>query len=213
MKKLFLGFSLLGAVLLASCGGKDDKDDEKEKVVAKTDETDLTKYTATTGAAIYSSVNQTKYYDLVSVAFGFSSKTGKQTQSASGTAAYKSTAATALGWMYDGTRSVDAGFYYNDIASYNSWQFDGLYFEYNSFTLNMTSQGYQTINWYTNNDGGYRLVGLHNEDYTCARIVVEWDNSGYRTTTNFVAEGYNDSDEYSTKEMNLVYSYSSSQQK
>ncbi len=193
MKKIFLGLGLASLALLAACGGKkdDNKDDNKEertKVQAKTDDTDLTKYTETTGDAIYSSVNKTKKYNYTSIDASFILKIDGRSSSLIGTMAFEYSSLTNK-WGID-LLATTSGFasQEDNVKSYTFGNFDGLYYTYNQLTSFFTVDGYETVNWYTKNDGGYRVVALDNEDYSAVSAVFEWDKDGYMKFANLLAD-------------------------
>ena len=212
MKKLFLGLGLASLALLAACGGK--KDDKKETttintVAAKTDDTDLTKYTATTASAIYSSVKHDKIYTDVAITYYFYFELGEQTDTITGTCAYQYMSAfqswefTALGSTSGAIGQKD------DVESYNFGKHDGLYYEYNQLNSYLTTQSYETANWYTKNGGGYRLVAIDNNDSMACKMEIEWDQNGYRTACHFINDHYNDENVKGKKDFRLTYSFSS----
>ncbi len=211
MKKLFLGLGLASLALLAACGGKDDKKDStdvvRKKVVAKTDDTDKTSYTATTGAAIYSSLEAKNLYDFVSVDYSIISKYNDETASANGTAAFKYHT-TLKSWEYDVAGSTNGALAQKEtVASYTFDKFDGLYDEYNQLVSAFDIQEYETVNWYTKNSGGYRVVALSNEDYNSTIMIFEWDKDGYRISSNALTNKYDKANNATEMSVQLNYRY------
>ena len=209
MKKIFLGLGLASLTLLAACGGKkDDKKEERTKVQAKTDDTDLTKYTATTGDAIYSSVNKTKKYNYTSINASFILLIDGRSSSAIGTMAFEYSSLTNK-WGID-LIATTSGFVSQEdnVKSYTFGNFDGLYYTYNQLTSLFNVEGYETVNWYTKNDGGYRVVALDNEDYSAVSAVFEWDKDGYMKFANLLADITTEENVKQEKSNSLSYTFS-----
>ena len=210
MKKIFLGLGLASLTLLAACGGKkDDKKEERTKVQAKTDDTDLTNYTATTGDAIYASVNKTKKYNYTLINASFILNIDGRASSLIGTMAFEYSSLTNK-WGID-LFATSSGFasQEDNVKSYTFGNFDGLYYTYNQLTSLFNVEGYETVNWYTKNGGGYRVVALDNEDYSAVRAVFEWDKDGYMKFANLLADITTEENVKQEKANSLSYTFSS----
>ena len=209
MKKRFLALGLLSLAVLTACGNsnKDGSSNSQNgtTVTQYKDETSTSDYTKTEGATVYSAAPQTKKYDAVSVAFDIKVTYNGETQSASGIAAYEYDT-NFNSWDYDLFNSNSATAYYDDIATWNMSKFDGLYYEYSVYSSSILAS-YTTSNWYTNKNGGFRNVALINETDKSARIVVDWNSDGYRTSSvaesSFIQDG-----KLASRKTTLIYTYS-----
>lgn len=204
MKKILLGLGILSVAALVSCGSS--KDNKKAEITQLTDDTDLSAYTLTTGDAIYNSVNQVKIFNTVSVGFKYSVSLDNEKESAAGLYSYYYNRDFQK-WTYDLANSqTNASVSRFDIESYNNAIWDGLYYEYTSYSAMMNSSC-TTVNWYTKNSGGYRCVGLINEDDSTTRFTVDWNHYGYRESTTRLHYDNQTEGKLTTTDMKITYSY------
>ena len=205
MKKLFFGLGLASLALLSACGGKKN---ERTKIAAKTDDTDLTKYTLTTGEEIYSSVNRTKLFNYVKVNCLFYLNIDDQVATNSGILAFGYNSNSTL-WEIDASKSTTSFLNQEEsVRSYTFDNFDGLYYSYYQLESAFEIEGYETVNWYTKNTGGYRAVAIYNDDYDTLKTVFEWDFNGYIKSAHLESEIITEDNIKSKLANSLSYTFS-----
>ena len=224
MKKLLMGLSVASLFLLASCGGNNGGSktisestpttsdstpivttvDTRAKLTPVTDDTGAG-FTKTTGLEVFGYVNQTKKdYETLITIFKMVTQEGTSSKVENSTIGFE----MFTDWAFYTLNSSDnASSYKHIVIKYTFDNFNGLYYEYNAFNNAVTAEG-GTINWYTNNNGGYRAVALLNKDYSTGKIVVDWDNDGYRKNANITSEGYTEDGTHFNQIITIAYSYS-----
>lgn len=205
MKKLFLGLGLVSLALLSACGGKKN---ERTKIAQKTDDTDLTKYTLTTGEEIYSSVNRTRLFNYVKVNCLFYLNIDDQVTTNSGILAFGYNPNSTL-WEIDASKSTTSFLNQEEsVRSYTFDNFDGLYYSYYQLESVFEIEGYEIVNWYTKNTGGYRAVAIYNGDYDTLKTVFEWDFNGYIKSAHLESEIITEDNVESKLVNSLSYTFS-----
>lgn len=172
------------------------------------DDTDLTKYTKTTTSNITSKV--AKYstkYSLLNATIDSSVKTGDDIESVSGSANFK---------KEYGQFSADASSDQEIVSkiSFLTYSFDGFVYEYSH--NDMAYGAFDSKSYYEANDGsGFKYVAIMNADdeTQSIKLVIEWDQYGYRASYKFFSEGYFEDESnlvYQKENANISYSYSES---